>query len=134
MIVIIRLVSGYDVAGEIVHEDHRGVTLKYPLSIHYRFAIGGYPSTSFTKYQVFTDMDEVGFDKHNILNILPARESFEKFYLFTLDKYYHKLTERVDEELLSAIQEGTIDGDEVISEERLKEILLEIPTDHMTMN
>lgn len=134
MLVIIRLVNGVDVAGEIVHEDVRGLTLRYPLQINYKSSFGGYPTTSFVKYQLFMAADEVPFDRHNILHVFPVRQTFEAFYKKALDKFYFKLTEVVDSELSFFVTGSTMQESDSVSEDTLVAMLEDLSTDKMTMN
>lgn len=136
MIVIVRLVSGHDVAGELIHEDVRGLTLRHPLLINYKYTMGGYPAVSFAKYMVFAEADEVPFDRPNVLHVMAARKSFVEFYAHALDKYYFKLNDVVDRELYSHVS-GDVPApfsDDEPTEEDYTDLLDSVPTDKMTMN
>lgn len=127
MITILKLTNGIEVVGELQRESSHDVELKNPLQINYRYFVGHIPTVSFVRYIMFAGSSTVVFDKMHVMNCVPARESFSKFYYSAVEQFSTDVEKMIDKELNST------PADE-ISGEQLGDLLETMSVEGMTVN
>lgn len=115
MTVILKLVNGIEVVGNLKTKNGDVFVLEKPLQINYRYYQGSAPSVSFARYIMFTNTDVVPFNRGDVMQCLSARDAFAAYYLNVVDGYYGKLETLVDAEFNSLLTEVTTKRDPLTS-------------------
>lgn len=103
MIVLLRLVDGTEVAGELEEEVGTHVILKNPLQINYRHTMSSTtPSVAFSRYMMFAGTETISFDNYHIMNRAVARPEFEGFYYTSVSQIKESLDPQIGRDLADA--------------------------------
>lgn len=85
MVVIVKLVSNVEVAGEIEFENNTVIGLKNPVTIVYKQMLSGTPSISFAPYSPFVEEDVVTFRHKDVINVMKPSPVFEQYYAVVVE-------------------------------------------------
>lgn len=124
MITILKLNSGVEVVGREEVENQTSIILNKPLQINYRYYQGSVPSVSFVRYIMFSQSEDIMFNKLDIVNRVVARPAFAGYYTNVVEQYYSALEKIIDKEL-------ALTGDTTTPYDQLLEMM---PIDGATMN
>jgi hypothetical protein len=99
MITILKLSSGYEIAGMLEYENNDIVVLNKPLQINYRYFVSPSPAISFVRFIMFGEDQNVTFARSHIIAKVKARESFTNVYEHHAAYYYTEHQKIIDSEL-----------------------------------
>lgn len=126
MVTIIKLNNGLEIVGLKDYEDSDVVVFKKPLQINYRYFVGPSPSVSFVRYIMFSETDEISFQKSHIISSTKARTSFISVYEHYSEYYYGEHEKLIDSEL--KLHQKTNE------EEEMKSFLDALPVEGASIN
>ena len=115
MIKIIKLISGVEVAGELIKEDEHGVVLKYPLQINYKYFVSTYPSVNLSKYMMFAGEDDIHFPYSMIINMVDPRAAFEDYYIKAVAEVKSEFDIMIDRQLTDMSEESSFTKEELLA-------------------
>jgi hypothetical protein len=99
MITILKLSSGYEIAGMLEYENNDIVVLNKPLQINYRYFVSPSPAISFVRFIMFGEDQNVTFPRSHIIAKVKAREAFTNVYEHHAEYYYTEHQKIIDSEL-----------------------------------
>lgn len=108
MIVLIKLTTGEELAGEVDKPILKGstITVYNPLKIIYKQSMEGIPITFVVRYQMFTKHSKVDIFNDHIISISEARETFVRYYEDAI-RAYNETEASIDKQLSMLMGESS---------------------------
>lgn len=103
MILILKLITGVEVAGEVEAEDDKGIMLKHPMQIHYRYYTGELPFVTLMPYMMFADESSTYFGWGVVVNYAQARPAFAAVYEEGASSHYTEGVRATDQQLSGSV-------------------------------